>query len=82
MSPPTAQRDGSSSGQRCYSWSSILSEEASASYAAHRPSSAYLLVTSAALCAEEGTHPGGAVPDLGQFLVQPIRDGDDFATAV
>ena len=42
----------------------------------------YLLVPSVALCAEEGTHPGGAVPDLGQFLVQPIRASDDFATAV
>ena len=69
-------------GQRCYSSSNILSKEASASYAAHRPSSAYLLVPSAALCAEEGTHPGGAVPDLGEFLVQPLRAGDDFATAV
>ena len=42
----------------------------------------YLLVPSAALCAEEGTHPGGAVPDLGQFLVQPIRAGDDCTTTV
>ena len=31
---------------------------------------------------KKGTHPGGAVPNLGQFLVQPIRAGDDFATAV
>ena len=33
------------------------------------------------LCAVEGTHYGGIVPDLGQFLVQPIRASDDFTTA-
>ena len=53
-----------------------------ASYAAHRPSTAHLLISSAALCAEEGTHLGGIVPDLGQFLVQPIGASDDFATTV
>ena len=82
MGPPTAQRDGSSTGQRCYSWSSILPEAASTSDSAHRPSSAYQLVPSAALCAEEGTHPGGTVPDLEQILVQSIRAGDDFIIAV
>ena len=61
LGPPTAQRDSSSTGQRCYSWSSILPEAATASDAAHRPSSAYQLVSSAALCAEEGSHPGGAL---------------------
>ena len=69
MGPPSDQRDGSSTGQGCYSWSSTLSEAASASYAAHRPSAAHLFIPSAALCAEEGTYPGGIVPDLGQFLV-------------
>ena len=82
MGPPTAQRDGSSTGQGCYSWSSILPEAASASDAAHRPSSAYQLVPYAALCAEEGTHPGGTVSDLGQILVQSIRAGDDFSITV
>ena len=46
------------------------------------PSSAYQLVPSAALCAEEGTHPRGTIPDLGQILVQSIRAGDDFIIAV
>ena len=82
MGPPTAQGDGSSTGQRCYSWSSILPEAASTSDAAHRPSSAYQLVPSAALCVEEGTHPGGAVQDLGQILVQSFRASDDFSIAV
>ena len=82
LGPPTAQRDGSSTGQRCYSWTSLLSEAASASYASHRPSPTYLPIPSAALCAEEGTHPGGAVPDFGEFLVQPIRANDDFALTV
>ena len=71
LGPPTAQRDGSSTGQRCYSWSSILPEAASALDAARRPSSTYQLVSSAALCAEEGTHPGGTVQDLRGILVQP-----------
>ena len=39
--------------------------------AAHRPSSAYQLVSSAALCAEERSHPGGTVQDLRGILVQP-----------
>ena len=78
---PSAQSDGSSTGQGCYNWSSPLSEAASASYAAHRPSTTHLLIPSAALCAEEGAYLGGIVPDLGQFLVQPIRASDDFTTA-
>ena len=82
MGPPTAQRDGSITGQRCYSWSSILPEAAPASDVADRPSSSYQLVPSTALCAEEGTHPGGTVPDLGQILVQSIRARDDFTIAV
>ena len=64
------------------SWSSPLSEAASASYAAHRPSAAHLFIPYAALCAEEWAYLGGIVPDLGQFLVQPIRAGDDFALTV
>ena len=47
-----------------------------------RPSSTYQLVPSAALCAEEGTHPGDAVPDLGQILVQSFRAGDGLPVAV
>ena len=82
MGPPIAQRDGSITGKRCYSWSSILPEAASTSDAAHRPSSAYQLVPSAALCAEEGTHSRGAVPDLGQILVLSIRVSDDFSIVV
>ena len=82
MGPPIAQRDGSITGQRCYSWSSILPEAASASDAAHRPSSAYQLIPSAALCAEEGTHPIGVVPDLGQILVQSFRASDDLPFTV
>ena len=81
LGPPSDQRDGSSPGQRCYSWSSSLSEAASASYAAHRPSAAHLLIPSAALCAEEGTYSGGIVPDIRQFMVQPVRASDDFTTA-
>ena len=72
MGPPTAQGDGSSTGQRCYSWFSILQEAAPASDAADRPLITYQLIPSTALCAEERTHPGGAVPDLGQILVQPL----------
>ena len=82
MGPPTAQRDGSSTGQRCYSWSSILPEAAPASDAADRPLIAYQLIPSAALCAEERTHPGGAVPDLGQILVQSLRASDGLSIAV
>ena len=82
IGPTLRQSDGSSTGQGCYSWSSPLSEAASASYAAHRPSAAHLLIPSAALCAEEGTYPGGIVPDLEQFMVQPSRASDDFTTAI
>ena len=82
MGPPTAQRDGSSTGQRRYSWSSILPEAAPASDAVDRPSSTYQLIPSAALCVEERTHPGGAVPDLGQILVQSIRAGDGLPVTV
>ena len=71
MGPPTAQGDGSSTGQRCYSWTSILQEVAPASDAADRPLITYQLIPSAALCAEEGSHPGGALQDLRGILVQP-----------
>ena len=72
MGPPTSQVDGSSTGQGRYSWSSILPEAAPASDAVDRPPITYQLIPSAALCAEEGSHPGGALPDLGEILVQPL----------
>ena len=82
MGPPTSQGDGSSTRQRRYSWSSILPEAAPTSDAVDRPSCTYQLVPSTALCAEERTHPGGAVLDLWQVLVQSFRAGDGLPVAV
>ena len=82
LGPPSTQNDGSIPGQGCYSWHSTLPEAASASYATHRPSAAHLHIPSAALCAEEGTYSGGIVPDLGKFLVEPVRAGYDFTLTV
>ena len=70
MGPPTSQGDGSRTCQRRYSWSSILPEAAPASDAADRPPITYQLIPSATLCAEEGSHFGGSLPDLGGILVQ------------
>ena len=72
MGPPASQRDGPSTGQRHHSWSSILPEAAPASDAADRPLIPYELIPSAALCAEEGSHLGGSLPDLGGILVQSL----------
>ena len=69
---PTSQGDGLSTGQRCYSWSSILQEAAPASDDVDRPLISYELIPSAALWAEEGSHLGGSVPDLEEILVQPL----------
>ena len=82
MGPPTSQGDGSSTGQRRYSWSSILPEVAPASDATNRPSIPYELIPSAALCVEEGSHLGGSLPDLGEILVQSLRAGDGLSVAV
>ena len=79
---PPRNLEGSSTGQRCYNRSSILQEAAPASDAADRPLITYQLIPSAALCAEERTHPGGAVPDLGKILVQSLRASDGLFVVV
>ena len=72
MGPPTSQGDGSSTGQRRYSWSSILPEVAPALDAVNRPLIPYELIPSAALSAEEGSHLGGSLSHLGEILVQSL----------
>ena len=82
MGPPTSQGDGPSTGQRHHCWSSILQEAAPVSDAADRPLIPYELIPSTALCAEEGSYPGGSLPNLGGILVQSLRAGDGLPVAV
>ena len=82
MGPPASQGDGPSTDQRHHCWSSILQEAAPALDGADRPPIPYELIPSAALCAEEGSYPGGSLPDLGGILVQSLRAGDGLPVAV
>ena len=72
MGPPASQGDGLSTGQRHHCWSSILQEAAPALDATDRPPVPYEPIPSAALYAEEGSHFGGSLPDLGGILVQSL----------
>ena len=72
MGPPASSRDGSSTSQRHYSWTSILPEAAPALDAADRPFISDESIPAAALCTEEGSHLGGSLPDLGGILVQSL----------
>ena len=82
LGPPSAQRDGSSTGQGCYSWSSPLSEAASASYAAHST------ICCAPACflwqhyvQRRGTYLGGHCTGSRAISCLAIRASDDFTTA-
>ena len=72
MGPPASQGDGTSTGQRHHCRTSILQEAAPASDAVDRPPIPYELIPSATLCAEEGSHLGGSLPDLEGILVQSL----------
>ena len=65
MGPPTSSRDGSSTSPRLHSGASILQEAAPASDGADQPFIPYQSIPATTLCAAEGSHLGGSLPDLG-----------------
>ena len=56
-------------------------EAAPASDAADRPFIPYQSIPATALCAAEGSHLRGSLPDLGGILVQSLGAGDDLLDA-
>ena len=82
MGPPASLRDGSSTGQRHYCWTSILQEADPVSDAVDRSFIQDELIPVAALRAAEESHLGGSLPDLGGILVQSLLAGDDLPDAV